>query len=103
MSIAKISSYVHGESDFEIYVLQPEGFLDREFPDKVLRLNKSLYGPKQAPRISYLFLYNVIVGLVFVQLKTDSGIYIREDIIAEVYVDDIKVIAPTTEKCAEVY
>jgi Reverse transcriptase (RNA-dependent DNA polymerase) len=97
------NAFLHGESDFEIYVQQPEGFLDREFPDKVLRLNKSLYGLKQAPRIWYLFLCSVIVRLGFVQLETDSDIYIRGDIIAEVYVDDIKIVGPTVEKCEEVY
>jgi hypothetical protein len=69
----------------------------------VLRLNKSLYGLKQAPRIWYLFLCGVIVGLGFVALETDSYIYTREDIILEVYVDDIKIVGPTKERCDAVY
>lgn len=40
------NAFLHSKSDFEIYVQQPEGFLDREFPNKVLCLNKSLYGLK---------------------------------------------------------
>src|SRR6266496_4674586 len=70
------NAFLHGKSDVELYVSQPEGFCDEEFPDKVLRLNKSLYGLKQAPRIWYLFLCGIIVGLGFVQLETDSCIYI---------------------------
>ena len=97
------NAFLHGKSDVELYITQPEGFFDREFPDKVLRLNKSLYGLKQAPRIWYLFLCGVIIGLGFVQLETDSCIYIRDDIIAEVYVDDIKIVGPTMAKCEAVY
>jgi hypothetical protein len=77
---------LHSKSDVHIYVTQSEGVLDQEFPDKVLRLNKSLYGLKQAPHIWYLFLCGVIVGLGFFALETDSCIYIRQDIIIEVYV-----------------
>ena len=44
-------AFLHGDSDFELYVEQPEGFVDQGWPTAVLRLNKSLYGLKQAPRI----------------------------------------------------
>nr|GEV10338.1 hypothetical protein [Tanacetum cinerariifolium] len=33
--------------------IQPEGFIDSEFPDHVYRLKKALYGLKQAPRAWY--------------------------------------------------
>ena len=57
-----------------------------------------LYKLKQVSHIWYLFLCGVIIGLGFVQLETDSCIYIRNDIIAEVYVDDIKIVDPTIAK-----
>ena len=97
------NAFLHGKSDVELYVSQPEGFCDEEFPDKVLRLNKSLYGLKQAPRIWYLFLCGVIVGPGFVQLEMDSCIYIHDDIIVEVYVDDIKIVGLTMARCEAVY
>ena len=90
--------FLHGKSDVEIYITQSEGFFDREFSDKVLCLNKFLYELKQTPCIWYLFLCGVIIGLGFVQLETDSCIYIHEDIIAEVYVDDIKMICKSIEQ-----
>ncbi|GKC09363.1 retrovirus-related pol polyprotein from transposon TNT 1-94 [Tanacetum coccineum] len=34
----------------EVYVSQPDGFVDPYFPDHVYRLKKALYGLKQAPR-----------------------------------------------------
>ncbi|GKB99026.1 retrovirus-related pol polyprotein from transposon TNT 1-94 [Tanacetum coccineum] len=37
----------------EVYVSQPEGFINPEFPDHVYRLKKALYSLKQAPRAWY--------------------------------------------------
>ena len=45
------TAFLNGNSDLELYVKQPEGFLNRSYPNKVLRLRKSLYGLKQAPCI----------------------------------------------------
>jgi hypothetical protein len=45
----------------------------------------------------------VIVGLGFVALETDPCIYIRNDIILEVYIDDIKIVGPTMEKCNAIF
>nr|GEW81092.1 retrovirus-related Pol polyprotein from transposon TNT 1-94 [Tanacetum cinerariifolium] len=35
----------------EVYVAQPDGFVDPDHPEKVFRLRKALYGLKQAPRV----------------------------------------------------
>nr|GEY64085.1 retrovirus-related Pol polyprotein from transposon TNT 1-94 [Tanacetum cinerariifolium] len=35
----------------EVYVAQPDGFVDPDHPEKVYRLRKALYGLKQAPRV----------------------------------------------------
>jgi len=37
-------SFIHGELDEEIYVLQPEGFAEKGKENLVCMLNKSLYG-----------------------------------------------------------
>ncbi|GKG09652.1 gag-pol polyprotein, partial [Tanacetum coccineum] len=37
----------------EVYVAQPEGFVDPDHPEKVYLLRKTLYGLKQAPRAWY--------------------------------------------------
>ncbi|GKB19509.1 ribonuclease H-like domain-containing protein [Tanacetum coccineum] len=41
---------LNGPLKEEVYVCQPEGFINSEFPNHVYRLKNSLYGLKQAPR-----------------------------------------------------
>nr|GEU66247.1 hypothetical protein [Tanacetum cinerariifolium] len=43
-------SLLHGPLKEEVYVAQPEGFVDPDHPEKVYQLRKALYGLKQAPR-----------------------------------------------------
>nr|GEV25382.1 Gag-Pol polyprotein [Tanacetum cinerariifolium] len=45
--------FLYGSLKEEVYVNQPDGFVDPYHPDKVYRLKKALYGLKQAPRAWY--------------------------------------------------
>nr|GFA80198.1 retrovirus-related Pol polyprotein from transposon TNT 1-94 [Tanacetum cinerariifolium] len=49
----------------EVYVNQPDGFVDPHHPDKVYRLKKALYGLKQAPMAWYDKLSNFLVSKGF--------------------------------------
>nr|GFA35414.1 retrovirus-related Pol polyprotein from transposon TNT 1-94 [Tanacetum cinerariifolium] len=42
--------FLNGPLKKEVYVAQPDGFVDPDHPEKVYRLRKALYGLKQAPR-----------------------------------------------------
>ncbi|GJR90758.1 copia protein [Tanacetum coccineum] len=47
------SSFLYGTIEEEVYVSQPPGFMDPEFPEKVYKVEKALYGLHQAPRAWY--------------------------------------------------
>jgi transposase InsO family protein len=99
------TAFLNGQSDVKLYVEQPEGFIDERYPHKVLWLNKLLYRLKQAPRIWYLLLCNIIISLSFTALESDPSIYRNHSTgaIIAVYVDDILVAAPTEHLTKQFY
>ncbi|KAL0411599.1 UNVERIFIED_CONTAM: Retrovirus-related Pol polyprotein from transposon TNT 1-94 [Sesamum latifolium] len=44
------TAFLHGDLEEQIYLNQPYGFIDKEKPNHVCMLKKSLYGLKQSPR-----------------------------------------------------
>nr|GEZ49361.1 putative ribonuclease H-like domain-containing protein [Tanacetum cinerariifolium] len=47
------SAFLYGTIDEEVYVMQPPRFQDPEFPAKVYKVEKAMYGLHQAPRAWY--------------------------------------------------
>ncbi|GJW84151.1 putative ribonuclease H-like domain-containing protein [Tanacetum coccineum] len=47
------SDFLYRKIEKEVYVCQPPGFEDLDFPDRVYKVEKALYGPHQAPRAWY--------------------------------------------------
>ncbi|GKE69772.1 putative ribonuclease H-like domain-containing protein [Tanacetum coccineum] len=84
------SAFLYGKIEEEVYVCQPPGFEDPEFPDKVYKVEKALYGLHQASRAWYetLSTYRLDNGFqrgeltFFLGLQVtqkDNGIFISQD------------------------
>jgi hypothetical protein len=77
----------------EVYVEQPPGFEDSEYPTHVYKLSKALYGLKQAPRAWYECLRDFLITNGFKVGKADPTLFnktIAKDLfICQIYVDYI--------------
>ncbi|GJY05483.1 retrovirus-related pol polyprotein from transposon TNT 1-94 [Tanacetum coccineum] len=87
------TAFLNGPLKEEVYVAQPEGFVDPEHPEKVYLLRKALYGLKQAPRAWYDELSNFLMSKGFTKGTIDPTLFkikYGEDILlVQIYVDDI--------------
>ncbi|GKA56568.1 putative ribonuclease H-like domain-containing protein [Tanacetum coccineum] len=77
----------------EVNVCQPHGFEDLQFPDKVYKVEKALYGLHQAPKAWYETLSTYLLENGFRRGTTDKTLFIKKDkgdiLLVHVYVDDI--------------
>nr|GEZ36146.1 copia protein [Tanacetum cinerariifolium] len=87
------TTLLHGSLKEDVYVCQPEGFIDADHPSHVYKLKKALYGLKQAPRAWYDELSTLLLQNHFFKGTIDPTLFIRrfhDDIlVVPVYVDDI--------------
>jgi hypothetical protein len=85
------SSFLNGPIKEEVYVEQPLGFEDSEYPNHVYKLLKALYGLKQAPR--YECLRDFLTTNGFKVRKADPTLFtktVAKDLfVCQIYVDDI--------------
>nr|GEV37748.1 hypothetical protein [Tanacetum cinerariifolium] len=87
------TAFLHGSLKEDVYVCQPEGFIDADYPSHVYKLKKALYGLKQAPRAWYDELSTILLQNGFSKGTIDPTLFTRrfnDDIlVVQVYVDDI--------------
>nr|GEX53363.1 retrovirus-related Pol polyprotein from transposon TNT 1-94 [Tanacetum cinerariifolium] len=87
------TAFLYGPLKEEVYVNQPDGFVDPYHPDKVYRLKKVLYGLKQALRAWYDELSNFLVSKGFSKGSIDPTLFITKNrgdiLLVQIYVDDI--------------
>lgn len=90
------SAFLNGELIEEVYVVQPPGFEIDGQENKVYRLDKALYGLRQAPRAWNTKLDCILKKLGFKQSPLEHGLYARGDgsgrLLVGVYVDDLVIV-----------
>ena len=82
-----------------IYLMTPTGIsLDNNDGDTVLKLRKNLYGLKDAGRTWWEFLSDGLHEMGFHQTETDQCVFIKDDVIILIYVDDCVIISKDEKK-----
>ncbi|GJV19047.1 retrovirus-related pol polyprotein from transposon TNT 1-94 [Tanacetum coccineum] len=64
------TAFLHGTLKEDVYVCQPEGFINADYPSHVYKLKKALYGLKQAPRA-----WRFDDGILVVHVYVDDSIF----------------------------
>ncbi|GKE55122.1 putative ribonuclease H-like domain-containing protein, partial [Tanacetum coccineum] len=99
------SAFLYGKIEEEVYVCQPPGFEDPEFPDIVYKVEKALYGLHQAPRAWYDTLSTYLLDNGFQRGQIDKTLFIKrvkgDILLVQVYVDDIIFGSTKKELCTE--
>nr|GEY59792.1 hypothetical protein [Tanacetum cinerariifolium] len=76
------ATFFNGPLNEEVYVAQPDGFVNPDHPEKVYRLRKALYELKQAPRAWYDELSKFLISKGFTKglqiYQSPRGIFINQ-------------------------
>nr|GEV17514.1 hypothetical protein [Tanacetum cinerariifolium] len=93
------TTFLNGELKEEVYVSQPEGFVDPDHTTHIYRLKKALYGLKQAPR-------RFLLDNKFSKGAVDPTLFTRKTgkhiLLVQIYVDDI-IFASTDPKACGIF
>nr|GEU86994.1 retrovirus-related Pol polyprotein from transposon TNT 1-94 [Tanacetum cinerariifolium] len=99
------SAFLYGTIDEEVYMMQPPGFQDPEYPARVYKVEKAMYGLHQAPRAWYGTLSKYLLSNGFSRGTIDQTLYIIRQrgnfILVQVYMDDIIFGSSNPQLCRE--
>ena len=86
-------AFLNGELEETVYVEQPPGFVNENYPDHCYILDKAVYGLKQAPRAWYETLTKFLKQSNFKQGSVDPTLFRKKVgkhlMLVQIYVDDI--------------
>ncbi len=85
-----VMAYPQAPIEMGIYMELPQGIqtAHRNFKDHVLKLEKNIYGQKQAGRVWNSFLVDKLLSIGFTTSLVDDCVFYRNEVIFMVYVDD---------------
>ncbi|GJW13776.1 retrovirus-related pol polyprotein from transposon TNT 1-94 [Tanacetum coccineum] len=100
------TAFLNGELRDEVYVSQPEGFIDQDNPTHVYKLKKALYDLKQAPCAWYDMLSSFLLSQKFSKGAVDPTLFTRKEgkhiLRVQIYVDDI-IFASTDPSLCDIF
>jgi hypothetical protein len=99
------TAFLNGKLTEDVYMIQPEGFVDPANANKVCKLQKSIYGLKQASRSWNIRFDEVVKSFGFIKSDYDSCLYKKfsgsKVNFLILYVDDILLIGNDVEMLQE--
>ena len=97
---------MNGDLTEAVYMPQPEGFEDKNMPNYICKLEKALYGLRQASRVWFDKLKGALSSWGFKNSRSDTSLFFRrvesKIIIMLIYVDDIIIIGSDSQGIEEV-
>ena len=100
-----VGAYLFADLEEEVYMQQPQGFIDPTNPIGVCLLKKAIYGLKQSARAWYGRLKDYLLTLGFIVNPVDSSLFQRklggEWFFVEVYVDDLGLLTSSLTHVAQ--
>ncbi|GJY33235.1 putative RNA-directed DNA polymerase [Tanacetum coccineum] len=90
------TAFLNGKLTKDVFMAQPEGFENAKYPKRVCKLQKAIYGLKQASRSWNLYFHEKVKQFGFSRSEDESCIYIKVSgsvvVFLVLYVDDILLI-----------
>ena len=90
------TAFLNGNLTEDVYMMQPEGFVDPSNAGKICKLRKSIYGLKQASRSWNIHFDEVVKEFDFIKNEEEACVYKKESwssfAFLIMYVDDILLI-----------
>ena len=95
------NAFLQGTLSEDVYMKQPQGFIDKDKPNHVCKLWKAIYGLKQAPRACYHELRQFLLSYGFHNTYVDTSLFVFNNngtiLYLLVYVDDIIITSNDAE------
>ncbi|GJW32258.1 retrotransposon protein, putative, ty1-copia subclass [Tanacetum coccineum] len=90
------TAFLNGKLTKDVFMAQPEGFENAKYPKRVCKLQKAIYGLKQASRSWNLCFHEKVTQFGFSRSEDESCIYVKVSgsvvVFLVLYVDDILLI-----------
>ena len=84
------TAFLNGDLKEEVYMQQPEGFVEKGKEHLVCKLRRSIYGLKQSPRCWNSVLDSKLKSMGFEQTMGDPCIYVKEEC-GEIFIIAVRV------------